>query len=223
MDNLLTAFGVPRTKTDKSGKIEFDIVNEKSVAVWEIANSIWRDNPDVNRTGGDNYTGALKKFYDGQSIFHLTWLTDAKSLRDKTLDYGILPYPKYDESQENYFTGARDGHSMFCIPIDAQDKDFSGLITEAICEAGALYVRPAYIEKTLNSKLARDEDSVEMLGIIRDTATMEFALEYAIQNDYGGMAMRQSVLHGTPITTWWAQNKSACEAAFEEFMKAYES
>lgn len=223
MDNLLTAFGIPRTKTDTDGKIEFDVVNDRTVAVWEIANSLWRGNPDVNLTGGDKYTDALKKFSDGQSIFHMTWLTDAKSLRDKTIDYGILPYPKYDENQENYYTGARDGHSMFCIPIDASDKDFSGLITEAICEASAMYVRPAYIEKTLNSKLARDEDTVEMLGIIRETATIEFALEYAIQNDYGGMALRQSVLSGTPITTWWAQHESSCEKAFEEFMKVYYS
>ena len=55
-------------------------------------------------------------FKDGNALFTTTYLEDAFStFRVMNDDYSILPYPKWDESQEKYMTGAMDNYSVLGI------------------------------------------------------------------------------------------------------------
>ena len=96
------------------------------------------------------------------------WLADLVKFRDCESPYGIVPYPKYDEQQEGYYTymDARSGN--MAIPIDAERETVSrvGLMMEALSCANYNDIVPEYLNSIMNYKYARDPESVEMLRTI---------------------------------------------------------
>ncbi len=91
----------------------------------------------------------------------------AQQLRGMDVDFGIVPTPKFDETQESYkagmfaFSGAYVG-----VPITNDDLDTAGIILEALAAKSAEEVSPAYFDKCLIGKSVRDEESKAMLDII---------------------------------------------------------
>ncbi len=87
------------------------------------------------------------------------------SLRDMDTDFGVIPYPKYTETQDSY-------HARVCyymptvVPVTASDQDFTGYMLEVLnCESYKTVI-PAYYEISLKSKASRDEESAQMLDLI---------------------------------------------------------
>ena len=51
----------------------------------------------------------LMPFMNGQGLFLTESIGEAHIMREMRDDFGILPYPKYDEAQESYQTYICDG------------------------------------------------------------------------------------------------------------------
>ena len=116
---------------------------------------------------------ATKVFAEGRALFEAQILGNAAALRSVEFDFGIVPYPKYNEQQANYRTTAWDAYNLFCIPRTA-DLDYVGAVTEHLAARAYQYVLPAFYDKALLSKYARDEDSAEMIALIRESSTYNF-------------------------------------------------
>lgn len=88
-----------------------------------------------------------------------------ESMRGADTDFGIIPYPKYNEEQDGY-------HSRVCyympsvVPITCGDDDFVGYMLEMLNYESYNTVIPAYYDVSLKSKYSRDDESAEMLDII---------------------------------------------------------
>jgi hypothetical protein len=81
-------------------------------------------------------------------------------------DFGILPYFKYDEAQQNYYTTIGSWHSVFLgVPTGPQDLERTGIITEVLASE-SYDLTEAYYDKTLKGKTTRDEESSAMLDLI---------------------------------------------------------
>ena len=148
-----------------------DVVND---AVYDAVSRV----KDMNGSEGGYITGNepdAKIFVDGRALFHYTALETLTydDMRASDIDYGVLPLPKYDEKQENYITPSFD--CQFAIPTTANDLDKISLLIEAYSSAGYNITREAYFETALSIKYTRDDDSVEMLGIISDTLAVDLA------------------------------------------------
>jgi len=87
-------------------------------------------------------------------------------MREMDSDFGILPYFKYDETQQDYFTTIGSWHSVFfCVPNGQKDVERTGIITEVLASE-SYELTEAYYDKTLKGKTTRDEESSAMLDII---------------------------------------------------------
>jgi len=118
------------------------------------------------------------------------WLFLCGSLGDsmRTLedDYGALPTPKFDESQERYYHDASVGNSpTTAIPISTDIPDETAFVLEAMCYDSYVNMLPIFYENYLNTKLARDEETVEMLKIVHDTLYYDIGALY----NWGNMRM----------------------------------
>ena len=121
-------------------------------------------------TGVDNVWTTLGHLNSssGQWLFRIGSLGD--DLRTMEDDYGVLPAPKYDENQSRYYHDASLGNSpTFAIPVSATDADTSALLMEAMTYESFYRVIPIFYRNYLESKLVRDEDSVEMLRIVHNS------------------------------------------------------
>lgn len=107
--------------------------------------------------------------WDTDRVFmQAVWLADMEKFRDCETDYGILPYPKYDEAQDKYYTYVDARAGSLGIPIDAPKETISkvGMILEAQSCASYYDTLPLYMNSIQNSRYTRDQDSIDMIGYI---------------------------------------------------------
>ena len=118
-------------------------------------------------------------FTGGQALFLLEYFKALPYFRDTKLEYGMLPFPKYNEEQSDYLSGISVWHtSFYALPEFASDAEFSGAVTESLAAHSETLVTPAYYEKTLVGRYVTDEESGAMLDIIFDNRVFDLGLYY---------------------------------------------
>ncbi len=124
---------------------------------------------------------AADTFANGKALFYMGILKQGASLfRSGTVNYGILPLPKYEED-DPYLCLSPNGHSII-IPITNEDTERTGVILEAMSYYSSAYysdtaLMPSYFTITLQGKTARDSGSYECLQIIHDN--IGYLLKYS--------------------------------------------
>lgn len=93
--------------------------------------------------------------------------------------YGILPFPKYDEAQESYYTSSRNTHNAFMMPITCKDPEMAAAVMEALSAVKYQKVLPAFYEVVLKTKYAADTETAEIIDIIHDTMILDFGYTYS--------------------------------------------
>ncbi len=118
-------------------------------------------------------------FKSGLASSYCIALAFINQYRDMDDDFGIVPMPKYDETQEDY------GHyisnyaaTALCAPLTVYDRDFVGTCLETLSAFSTDTVNTALYDVLLTSKLVRDEESVEMLEIALSTKYYDWAVDF---------------------------------------------
>ncbi len=95
-------------------------------------------------------------------------------------DFGVLPIPKWDEDQQEYYTNV-DCMVAGIVGVlkTVQNTEKVGAIIEAMSAASYTDVMPVYCESVLELRHARDPESSEMLRMIMDTRVMDWETLYA--------------------------------------------
>lgn len=119
-------------------------------------------------------------FRDGNVLMSTGWLNHTESFRDLSFSYGVLPYPKWDESQTEYKTSVFPCYSVLTVPVDSHDKECAAAVCEALAYESWKSVTPAYFETALKVKYANDSDSAQMFDIIRDGISFDFGYVYTL-------------------------------------------
>lgn len=119
-----------------------------------------------------------KAFSESRSIFVYGQMGDAaKTYSQSDVSYGILPMPKLDENQAEYFAGCTD--RPIAIPITADSHlDTTGLIVEALSAEGYRQVFPAYFEQALKVRYADQTDDANMIDLISENVILSFTYMY---------------------------------------------
>ena len=124
-------------------------------------------------------------FIENRAMFLNETIADVSLFRDMDSDFGIIPLPKWDKNQMEYFSHANpSGTSAVCIPTTAENIERIGMITEAMAAAGRYTSTPAVYDITLKTKYARDPESEVMLDLICAGSRYDFAKIYNWGNIY---------------------------------------
>lgn len=187
-------------KENDNGELTLDYDQERMIGAIEALRSLFAsDNGYIVKAS--NWDNTI--FTQGRALFYYgnIGMMATEDMRANSFDFGILPVPKYDLSQDDYKTPS-DTHP-FGIPVTVQDTEKLSLLLEAYSSVGYNYVREKYFEQALQNKYSRDDDSIEMLNIISNTITADLAILntpaggfaglgrvflYAIQNPDAGIA-----------------------------------
>lgn len=114
----------------------------------------------------NDWAAATSWFAAGGSLFRSSVLEPIpRDLRSLDVNFGIVPFPKLDENQDQYYTLAEEYSRVFSVPVTA-DAECSSLILEALSAESVSTVTPAFYDVVLDGKAVRDEESKEMLDII---------------------------------------------------------
>ena len=166
------------------GNPVFNVKNERMLAVMDKLASFWGD-PNC-MIGTRNYVGydEVKIFKEDRALFVSTTVIDVSMYKDMESDFGVLPLPKYDVNQLEYYSSINPyASSAVCVPTTAENLGRTGMIIEALAASAKYLVTPAVYDITLKTKHARDEDSEAMLDLICAGSRYDFATLY----DWGGV------------------------------------
>ncbi len=118
-------------------------------------------------------------FAKGSAVFANGFIEKSlSSFRDLEDDYAILPYPKWDEAQEEYYSLVDGGHEVMSVPLTATELERIGTITEALCAESYKTLMPAYYDKALKVKGTRDAESIEIMDMLVNNRIFDFGYIY---------------------------------------------
>ncbi len=178
---IVNAAGQRCCTINADGNIELTLYNETTVSALEKYFSIAYDTQyayTYQRVSGYNE----QELWSGNhGLFWTTWLGIVPRYREMENDFGILPYPKLNTAQTDYYTTVAPYNSQFiCMPLIQNDVERAGTITEALAYYGKKVVTPAYYDVNLIGQSTRDEESEDMLKIIFDNLVFDIGYYYQI-------------------------------------------
>lgn len=220
------AFGAKITTKDENGIPQLSIENEDFINKFTDLYSFLCESSYVYVASVEgSYTDdlnrdATKIFIDSRALFEPNLLGNAASMRGIEINFGIIPYPKYDEAQENYRTTSWDAYNLFLVPTTA-DLNFTGVVTEYMAAQSYKLVLPAFYEKALLSKYARDNDSADMIQLIRESASYDFGEVNSTHCGNIGHVYRDLVTAKNPNIASTIKSKSkVMKKALEKFLQS---
>lgn len=215
-------------KTDKKGFPKLDLYNEKVINVYERLFKLFSTpNAALDLEPWDNpllydsyiipsFENAKIAFYDGN-------IEQLMTRGNVEMNFGILPFPKYDETIERYYQLIDGGSSLMVMPITVQDTARNGAIMEALAYYGDKYLYPAFYDNQLQNRYLRDEESIEMLEIIRQSQTTD--LGYVNQSQFGGklafFGRELADNQDKSVAVFYEENRIAVETLISNSMELY--
>lgn len=105
---------------------------------------------------------------------------ESEDMRNMGSLYGIVPMPKLDESQEEYYSYAHDTITAYGIPLTVigDELEMIGAFLEALAAESYRTVMPKYYELALKTKYVSDEESVQMLDLVVDSFYVDAGVLY---------------------------------------------
>ena len=155
-------------------------------------------------------------FDNNRSMFYLTPLSLATTFRDTTVDYGIIPLPKFDETQSGYLTLNWAG--FMCVPSSVADPECVGLVSEMLAAESCRTVMPAFYDVLLGEKIALDPDAKEMLDILFDNTIYDLGVNLG----YYSLCSSQISNDSPNNTSYLASNRAAIEKTINDYIEGCE-
>lgn len=174
--------------------------------------------------GGGTYTAAdfasVKAFNDDRALFILTNAGNIAQFREMSSDFGVLPIPKFDADQTDYYSYVYYGVSFFTIPMNNTHPEFTGFALEALAAESYKLVTPAYYEQTLKGKYQRDADSFEMM----DIAFRNRVWDLGYFGRFGAIDASlpdQIKLGASTFTSYYDKIQKATNKAIDDYIETY--
>jgi len=157
-------------------------------------------------------------FKNNQGLFYTIGMGTGDLMRDMDSDYGVLPLPKLDASQNEYYCPVSQMAIALSIPVTNNKTEFTGLAAEAITAESMYTVTEAYYSVNFEHKNLRDEESIEMMKII--LASGSYDLGYMF--NFGGLVDIFEVMARKNENTFASEYDKRAERAQRDIEKIIE-
>ena len=188
---------------------------DKMVSLLAAPEMLYTDRPQYTSMRDTYDRGA---FLEDRALFFIEGLCVAdRRLREMKSNFGILPLPKMDETQKTYRTFSHASHnSTVSFPTTVQDIGTATKIAEDMAFFSISTVRPAYYDKLLTGKIARDENSIAMLDIL--TQNIQYDLAFLLLNNSLTWPMRTEITKGNPAASWAEKSLKKCQKELDKYV-----
>ena len=143
-------------------------------------------------------------------------------------NYGIIPYPLWDEYQEEYITFIANGAPFVCVPktviYGGYDRlyDVVSAVLEAMAVEGYRSVTENFYELALKGAYTRDDVAAGMIDLIVSNSTKNFLYEYGWSLSNIGSIFSYLMSHkSTNFASRYEEISGAAEANLAELISNY--
>lgn len=216
---LSMSTGLDYITRDAEGFPVLDIYNEQSIK-WAdtLYKLLYTEHMSAGGDPGPSFVAAHSLFYPGM-LFNTT------DLRQADFDYGILPYPKLEESF-SYYSGAAPANGCGVgVPVSAPGDKLEAVYAtiEALCAEAYRKVTPAWYDTALKVKYADAAIDADMIDIIYDNIKSPFIMMADKAIGTGSIftnAIYGSKSEGT-FSSYWEKNGKNLEKKLADIIAKY--
>lgn len=174
-------------------------------------------------------TSQFKMFREKRAYFYCSSVMLSENLAevpDTTYNYGVVPMPKMDSSQERYYTHVANCHDTWCVPYNVKDMDCTSAMMECMASEALRQIDPYYFETYVKLRTAPDERLAGMYDLIRDSVTFDFTYLFSrVYSSMPGNLVKNCYLDPAKYqwSTVYAGKKSELDASFAQIVKTFEN
>lgn len=226
------ASGERLVKKDVDDNPTIAIGNEKSIKVAQsVLEELEKTNEwvihaqDFGLSGAEIWQTSLDIFGENRALFRTSAFSAIKKLRKYKdgHDFGVIPMPKYDKTQEEYYTPCSALYAYgVVIPVSAPNPEFSAYMLEVMACEAKNYITDAYYESILKSRDMKDEESEVMLDkYIFNNVVYDIGFVY----DFGGISnMMQTLVsnNSKDIASKLESERGTIQAKIDEIIDNYQ-
>lgn len=152
------------------------------------------------------------------ALFHSGTFDDLTRMRSYEADYGIVPLPKFDESQDKYYHSVSWLGVQLVIPVTVRDIGMTGTVLENMGRESAETLNPLFYEFFMSEKLTRDEESKAMLDIIFSTKYYDLD-DFANLSGLNGIIVKIAKSKENTFASDWAAAEPKAAVKLAEFLE----
>lgn len=221
-DVWLAAFDLDVATINDDGTFEITFFNEKTITALEKAIALTYDpNSYIN----SDWLDVAKQFAESKvAMTQLYFWQTAEYLGEMEDTYGILPMPKLDETQQNYYTNAWDQFSVFAIPktITDDSKEMVGTVFAALSAESYKTVFPTYYDQALKSRYSQDRETAEIIDLIMEGRKFEFTFQFGEKlSNLPYMFRYMLASESTDIASTWKKQQKVLNKVFAASIDCY--
>ncbi len=168
---LMYSMNVRYTEPDGKGSPQFILQSQENIdRMQAIARLTAQEGVYFKASNSETDAAAgsyMVAFSSNRALFMSSQVKSAAQMREMEADFGMLPLPKYDEAQEQYYTYLTSNNLTLSLPSTNPNPEETGAVIDLLTYQSHVDVIPVYYGTVVEQKGLRDERSIEMLGYIR--------------------------------------------------------
>ena len=184
IDSLYFAAGLSIIDEDDSGKLkladDYSASGEKTINFIDQLINFFHYTNDGYLVPLDN-GNTVHIFQNGRTLFQNAEIAQVYTqfFSSSNINYGILPIPKYDTDQENYYTITSYPFTLYGVPTNSADTDRVSAVLECLASYSYSKVSPALFEVALKVQYSNDSKDAAMYDIIKSSVVFDLGRLYA--------------------------------------------
>ena len=221
---VVNSIGEKCAIVNNNGEIQLTLNSEKALSIFNTYTDLVFDKTKALLYQRQDWDGSksTNMFSNDQALFWIQIMELVIRLRAQEINFGVLPYPKYDSNQENYYSTVGSWHSGFiCVPIGQEDPVRTATILEALAAESKYTLRPAFYDIALKGKMVRDEESEDMLDIIFDSKLYDLGWLYQI-GGYNERIMDLLRTYKSDFISMYEKNLGKAEKDMDKINSAFD-
>lgn len=217
---FLYGSGVRATTNNEQGVPQITLFDtDKTVNVYEKCKSVFKsgnswsidDMPDGETHGfNDKWDYARSLFCQDLYLFHYEGTNVIRQFADMKSEFGIVPFPKYDKDQKEYYSMYPYNCVLVAIPNTVENLERTANIVEDLNFYSSLILKPAWYDTLLSRRYTRDDESEKSLDIILEGRVYDVGMYY----NFGGICREviDQDVRGSNISQLFARKQKAIAA-----------
>ena len=172
MERLMPSMDLPILYKNEEGDL---LINETEyfVNAAETLYAYFSNDMNVWLDGG-SYAGIFTRGDAAFSEDNLSYIRRASG--DLESDYGILPYPMWEEGKQEYFCTTSEAYATVVGITLTADKAMIGTVLDVMGAYSPQTITKAVIDNGAMIRNARDEDTAEMISVIMNSTIYPYNL-----------------------------------------------
>ncbi|MBQ7381002.1 MAG: hypothetical protein IJW69_02850 [Clostridia bacterium] len=223
MDAWVLAMGLNFTETDMYGEPEIVLFNGQTVPAYEKVRGVFNNPGGFIPAGQTNHEDTSMP--NGNVLFYTQSLGYGADMKSSTVNYGVLPLPKYDEAQAEYRTCFANSASALAVCSNLNDSRAAmvSAVLEVLSAESYKQVIPVYYETVLKGHYSREAADAEMYDKILNSFVFSFGFAWSTGSLGGISAIFRKLQSDYDIAQHIQSNEESWNTQLENLLIALDA